>query len=55
MGNVHHIEKDRRLCPHCDQLDALFDRVRRIEILLAWMLGASGVTGVGVAKLLGVF
>lgn len=31
---------ERRSCPRCSDLDRLFDRVRRIELILAIMAGA---------------
>lgn len=52
-AKVRHIEQ--RACPHCNNLDSLFDRVRRIELILALMLGASTASGLGIAKLLGAF
>lgn len=34
------VKLEKRVCPHCDNLDALFGRVRRIELFLALIAGA---------------
>lgn len=36
---------ERRRCPRCSDMDALFDRVRRIEIILAFMAGGIALGG----------
>jgi len=46
---------DRRVCPHCSELDALFDRVRRIELILAFMAGGIALGGGSIGlKIFGV-
>jgi len=37
--------KDRRNCHRCGDLDALFDRVRRIELILAFLAGVITLGG----------
>ena len=34
------VKMEKRGCPHCDNLDALFSRVRRIELFMAVIAGA---------------
>lgn len=36
---------DRRECPHEDRLNDAFDRVRRIELILAFMAGVMTLGG----------
>jgi len=45
------VRLEKRVCPHCDNLDALFDRVRKIELLIAFVLGASGLGAVSMASI----
>ena len=37
--SVRAVKFEKRVCPHCHELDALFDRVRRIELFLALIAG----------------
>jgi hypothetical protein len=49
------VKLEKRVCPHCDNLDALFDRMRKVELLLAFLLGTTVVGGGSIAaKVFGI-